>query len=165
MSAVDPHERDTITEVLRLAGRSPAAARLASDALRAAALRSPVVGHRVRRAVETALGDRSVRWTDEERAILADALVVARPRDAAEAEMDAAVRERLSQLIQRTADPRTGKPLALTAWAVLLGCNIRTLRRWLGAELPIGGPVSQTLAAIESVDVGADDIVVRYRRT
>jgi len=153
VAGIDPNDGSTITDVLLLAGRAPSAARLASDGLRAAAARSPVIAHRVRRAVEAALADRSVEWTDEEREQLAEALAVPAPLE----EADEAVRQRLSTLIASS-----GLPMA--EWAVVLGVNVRSLRRWLGGQIAVNQSVAVQLAAIVDVRVTVDEIAVRYRR-
>ena len=153
VAAIDPTESSTIVDILRLAGRAPDAAKLASDALRAAAARSPVIAHRVRRAVEAALADRSVEWTDEEREQLGDALSVTPPLE----ENDEDVRRRLSALVASS-----GLPMA--DWAVILGVNVRSLRRWLGGQIAVNQSVAVQLAAIVDVRVTVDEIAVRYRR-
>lgn len=164
VSAPDPSERETVTDVLRLAGRSPAAARLASDALRAAAVGSPVLGHRIQRAVTAALADRAAEWSPEERSQLSEALAATAGPDRDREGVDESTRRVLSALVADTPDPLFRRALPLALWARILGCNIRSLRRWLGGQLPIGRSTAAQLGSITGVTVTADEVIVRYRR-
>jgi len=67
--------------------------------------------------------------------------------------------------VAETTDPVFRRALPLALWARILGCNIRSLRRWLGGQLPIGRSTLAQLSAVAGVTVTADEVIVRYRRT
>jgi len=135
-----------------VAGRSPAALRGALSALRAIRVDSPVVTHRVSRVAQDALTDPGAEWSDAEREALADAAGASADHPYA----DDPARDCLSALL-------TTSGLSQVELARVLGRDERTVRRWLGGQMPIPQSVADWLDRM-AVEVEPEAVTLRVSR-
>lgn len=134
-----------------VAGRSPAAQRGALNALRAIAVDSPVVAHRVARVATTALQDSSADWSPDERTALATAAAGATPSDTDPH------RDRLSDIVRESG-------LTDTEFARAIGVDSGTLARWLSNRQAIPGSRADWIDRLVRADVTRDRITLVLAR-